>query len=98
MIDLEQIESMLKATLGTQVRLVDYRIANHQQDYRVILARLYHPDLEIVIKLAGPRAQMACQFDRTAAIYRLVSQSTLIPMPDVRSCNIVPVKSCNIVP
>lgn len=76
-----EIEALLKAALGAQVRLLDSRVANRQHDYCVILARLSHPDLHVVIKLAGPEAQMAGQFDRTAAVHRLAAQSTTLPMP-----------------
>jgi aminoglycoside phosphotransferase (APT) family kinase protein len=86
-VELDAITSLLKATIGEQVKVVGYQVANYQQDYRVLLARLRHPNLKVVIKLAGPAAQMASQFERTAAIYRLVRQSTTIPMPEVIACD-----------
>ena len=88
MSDFDEIVPLLKATLGTQVRLVDCRVANCQPDYRVLLARLRHPDLKVVIKLAGPTAQMAGQFERTAAIYRLVARSSTLPVPEVLAVDV----------
>lgn len=83
MSDLNALAPLLRTVIGPQTRLVDYQVANQEPDYWVLLARLSQPDLEVVIKLAGPAAQMAAQFDRTAAINRLVAQSTTIPMPEV---------------
>lgn len=85
---LDKLEPLLKAAIGKQVRLVDYTIANHQHDYWVLLARLQHPSIEVLIKLAGSEAQMACQFDRTVAINHLVTQATTIPMPEVIAVDI----------
>lgn len=76
------VHSLLKAALGSQVRLVECQKVNHGPGYWVFLAQLRHPDMDVVIKLAGPEAQMAGQFDRTAAIHRLVAQYTSIPMPE----------------
>jgi fructosamine-3-kinase len=69
--------------IGTHARVVDCRVVNREQDYWVLIARLSQPTMEVVIKLAGPEAQMACQFERTAAIYRLVSEATTISMPEI---------------
>ena len=78
----QEIEPLLKASLGSQARLVSCQFANRQPDYCVVLARLERPDLEVVIKLAGPQADMACQFDRTARLHELVARRTAIPMPE----------------
>jgi hypothetical protein len=83
-----EIEALLKATMGSQVELLDYQVAKRGRDYWVMLARLRHPAMEIVIKLAGPEAEMACQFDRTVTIQRLVASSTTIPMPEVIAVDI----------
>ena len=80
---LDQVASLLKIELGTQARLEACREVNRQQDYRVLIARLRHPDLQVVVKLAGPAATMACQFEHSAAVYRLVRSSTSLPVPEV---------------
>jgi aminoglycoside phosphotransferase (APT) family kinase protein len=44
---------------------------------------LRHPALDLVIKLAGPEAPVACPFDRMAALHRLMATRTSIPMPEI---------------
>ncbi|NHZ72411.1 MAG: phosphotransferase [Aquificales bacterium] len=79
----EQLLLLLKQELGSKVELVDYKIGNQRHDYLVLLTQLHCPSLEVVIKLAGPEAPYACPFDRTAALHRLVTAQTTIPMPEV---------------
>lgn len=81
--DPDEIIPLLQMTIGTQAGLVTCRVVNRQQDYCVLMAELSHPSMEVVIKLAGPEAQMASQFERTAAIYKLVSEATGISMPEI---------------
>lgn len=78
---------LLRQTFGTKVELIDYTIGNQQHDYLVLLVQLRYPSLEVVIKLAGPEASMACSFERTAMLHRLVSTYTIIPMPEVIAVN-----------
>lgn len=78
---------LLQHTLGTKVEVIDYKIGNQQHDYLVLLIQLRHPSLEIVVKLAGPEARMACPFDRTAMLHRLVATRTTIPIPEVLAVN-----------
>ena len=79
----EQLLLLLQEKIGSRVELVDYKIGNQRHDYLVLLAQLHHPSLEVVIKLAGPKAPYACPFDRTAALHRLVAAHTTISMPEV---------------
>jgi Ser/Thr protein kinase RdoA (MazF antagonist) len=74
---------LLHQTFGTKVELIDYQIGNRQHDYLVLLVRLRHPSIKVVVKLAGPEAQMSCPFERTAMLHRLVAAHTSIPMPEV---------------
>jgi Ser/Thr protein kinase RdoA (MazF antagonist) len=78
----QELEALLQAVLGSRCRLVECRLVNCQPDYRVFSARLNHPDLAVIVKLAGPAAQMASQFEHTVAIQKLVADSTTIPMPE----------------
>jgi aminoglycoside phosphotransferase (APT) family kinase protein len=78
-----QLSQLLRQVLGTRVELVDYEIGNQRHDYLVVLARLRHPTIAVVIKLAGPDAPVACPFDRTATLHRLVAACTTISMPEV---------------
>jgi hypothetical protein len=72
----DEIPSLLRSVMGENARLVDCRVINQDLDYCVLFARLSHPDIEVMLKLAGPKARMAGQFDRTAAIHQLVAQRT----------------------
>ncbi len=79
----EQLLLLLREEIGSGVDLVDYRVGNQHHDYLVLLAQLHHPSLEVVIKLAGPEAPIACPFDRTAVLHRLVATHTAISMPEI---------------
>ncbi len=79
----EQLSQLLQQTFGTHVELGEVKIGNQQPDYLVLLVNLRHPLIRIVIKLAGPDAQMAGSFDRAAMLHRLVAESTSIPMPEI---------------
>ena len=84
----DQLSQLLQQALGSKVELVSQKIANQQQDYLVLIVQLRHPALKVVIKIAGPGAQMAASFDRTAMLNHLVASSTTIPMPEVLAVDI----------
>ncbi|MGB8648350.1 MAG: phosphotransferase [Anaerolineae bacterium] len=44
--------------------------------------------MEVVVKLAGRDAPLACPFDRTAVLHRLVAAKTNIPMPEVLAVDV----------
>lgn len=79
----EQLHTLLKETFGSQVRVVDIQIGNQRHDYLVLLTRLTSPDLQVVIKLAGPEAPYNYPFERTAVFHQLVAEKTTISMPEV---------------
>ena len=83
----DQLLYLLQHTFGPKVRLIDYQIGNRHHDYLVLLVRLSRPSIHVVVKLAGPQAVMACSFDRTAMLHRLVAARTTIPMPEVLAVN-----------
>jgi len=82
-ISLDQLQQLLRQTCGATVELAGYRVGKQRHDYLVLLAQLRHPSQEVVIKLAGPEAPLACPFERTAMRHRLVAARTDIPMPEV---------------
>lgn len=82
MISRGQLLELLKQILGTQVEMVDCKAANQQEDYLVLLTSIRRPNLKLVIKLAGPKAWMASDFERAAALNRLVAENTDTPMPE----------------
>jgi fructosamine-3-kinase len=79
----EQLLPYLKQELGPKVELAAVEVLKRRHDYVVLKAQLRHPELRIVVKLAGPEAPLSCPFDRTAALHHLVAAQTTIPMPDV---------------
>jgi aminoglycoside phosphotransferase (APT) family kinase protein len=83
----EQLQQLLQHTFGTKVELIDCQIGNRHHDYLVLLLQLRRPSIEVVAKLAGPEAAMACSFDRTAMLHHLVATQTTIPMPEVLAVN-----------
>lgn len=78
-----QLLPLLHEVLGAEVELLGYRIANQHHDHLVLLAQVRHPSTQVVVKLAGPEASIACSFERTAALHHLVATRTDIPMPEV---------------
>jgi aminoglycoside phosphotransferase (APT) family kinase protein len=82
-----QLLQLLQQTLGTKVELIDFQICNRHHDYLVLLVQLRHPSIEVAVKLAGPEAPLACPFERTAMLHRLVATCTNIPMPEVLAVN-----------
>jgi aminoglycoside phosphotransferase (APT) family kinase protein len=84
----EQLLPLLKQVIGSTVELVGYEVGNRHHDYLVLLAQLQYPSLKVVVKLAGPEAPLACPFDRTATLHRLVAERTTIPMPEVLAADV----------
>ena len=82
-----QLLQLLQQTFGAKVELINYTIGNQHHDYLVLLVQLRRPSIEVVVKLAGPEAPLACPFDRTAMLHRLVTARTTIPMPEVLAVN-----------
>lgn len=82
-ITLDQLLPLLRQTFGSHVELATHQIVKLRHDYLVLLCQLRHPSLQVVIKLAGPEAALACPFERTAALHRLVAARTAIPVPGV---------------
>lgn len=87
-ISLDLLPQLLRQTFGAKVELGGYTIGNQHHDYLVLLARLRHPSVEVVIKLAGPEAPLICPFDRTAMLHKLVATYTAIPMPEVLAVDV----------
>lgn len=79
----EQLQVLLRETFGSRVEVVDVRIGNQRHDYIVLLMELASPDLQVVVKLAGPDAPYNYPFERTAVCHQLVAKETTIPMPEI---------------
>ena len=62
---------LVRQKFGTKVEIVGMKLANRRTDYAVFLATLRFPSLEVVVKLAGPRAPYPYPFDRTAMFHHL---------------------------
>jgi aminoglycoside phosphotransferase (APT) family kinase protein len=83
-----ELEPLLRTLMGSETRITNYQIIKQQEDYCVVRIRLRQPTIEVMVKLAGPRAQLASQFDRTVAIHRLVANATNIPLPDIIAADV----------
>ena len=79
----QQLQQLLQQTFGTKVTVTGLRVGKLRHDYVVLLLDLRHPSIEVVVKLAGPQAPLACPFERTAMLHRLVASATTLPMPEV---------------
>jgi Ser/Thr protein kinase RdoA (MazF antagonist) len=83
-----ELEHLLQAVMGTQIRISSCQVIKQQEDYYVFRVSTRQPTIEVVVKLAGPEAQMASQFDRTVAIHRLVTSSANIPHPEIIAADV----------
>ncbi len=82
------LAALLRATLGSSIALVNYHVAHRRDDYAVVIVTLASPARDVVVKLAGPRAPIACPFDRTATIVDLVRSQTPVPTFDVLAADV----------
>jgi fructosamine-3-kinase len=88
-VDLQgRLLQLLRQVLGSKVALVGYEVANRHHDYLVLLAQLRRPSIQVVVKLAGPEAPLACPFDRTAMLHSLVRARTTITMPEILAVDV----------
>ena len=85
--DRELLTDLLRATIGASATIHACEFARRSQDYAVIVVTLAPPAASVVVKLAGPRARIACPFDRTEAIVALVHRHTSVPTFDVLACD-----------
>ena len=83
----DQLLQLLQDTFGSEVRLVNSQVGKRAHDYLVLIAQLERPALKVVIKIAGPEAPLASQFERTAMLQDLVRRETNIPMPETHAVN-----------
>lgn len=79
---------LLHQVLGSRVELRNCKIGNRHHDYLVLLAQLRRPSIQVVIKLAGPEAPLACPFDRTAMLHSLVRARTTLTMPEILAVDV----------
>jgi fructosamine-3-kinase len=82
------LPQLLGQVFGNQLQSDGYQIIKQKRDYLVLHVRLRRPPLEIVVKLAGPTAPIACPFDRTALLHQLVANRTSIVMPEILAVDV----------
>lgn len=80
--ELAALGGLCRAVFGSACRMAESRVVQRRRDYAVVIATLTRPSLPIAIKLAGPAAPLACPFERTAAILRLVRARIAVPVPE----------------
>lgn len=80
--DLTELPGFLLDQFGSAVTVESMEVLNERHDYLVLDVALQHPHIRVIVKLAGPESPMSAQFERTAAIHRLVEAQTQIPMPE----------------
>lgn len=77
-----ELAGLFRRVFGTGCRVAEQRVVLRRPDYAVVLASLTDPALTVAVKLAGSAAPLACPFDRTAAILRLVYDQAAVPVPE----------------
>lgn len=83
LLDAALLTRLLHPALGAYSAVRDYHVVRQDEDYAVVVASPGHPLADVVVKLAGPRAPLACPYERTAAINRLVRAQTQVPTYEV---------------
>lgn len=86
--ELAGLTGLIRSVFGAACRIAAAQIALRRRDYLVALLTLDNPPHTVAVKLAGPVAPIACPFDRTAAILRLVREQTALPVPTVLACDV----------
>lgn len=79
----DQLRHLLQHTFGTKVEWTSSKVCKQRHDYLVLFFQLCHPSLEVVVKLAGPEAPLACPFERSVMLHHLVAAATNLPIPEV---------------
>ena len=80
--ELTELGSLCRTHFGAGCRIVASSVTRRQRDYLVVVATLSGLAQPVAIKLAGPDTPLACPFERTAAILRLVRAQTAVPVPE----------------
>jgi aminoglycoside phosphotransferase (APT) family kinase protein len=86
--DRSLLVEILRETLGSGVHVAGIHVIKSLRDYQVVSATLERPRLKLIVKLAGPQAPLACPFDRTAALLRLVREQTGVPVAEVLAADV----------
>lgn len=86
--DAVALADLMRQTFGPACRIVSCQTVKRETDYMVLIARLEHPELRVVIKLAGQMAALPSTFDRSAAIIRLVRTHTNVPNSGVIAADV----------
>jgi aminoglycoside phosphotransferase (APT) family kinase protein len=82
------LQRLLHSALGPSYDLSGWRVVREDRDYAVITVTLAASSRDVVIKLAGPRAALTSDFDRTAAIAGLVRSRTDVATFDVLAVDV----------
>src|SRR5258708_6058339 len=87
-IDIALLAQLLRSIPGYLRDIAGYRFLRDEEDYAVIVVRLTNPSQEIIIKLAGPRAVLASDFERSTAIVQAVRSRTAISTLEVLAVDV----------
>ncbi len=79
---------LVRSIVGARCGIADYHEVLSRADYAVLMLTLEQPSMRVVVKLAGPRASLACPFDRTATLNRLVRGQTDVPTYEVLAADV----------
>jgi len=87
-LDRAMLRELLRPIVGPHPRVDGYTTVRDADDYAVLIVDLAGPPARVVVKLAGPQATLACPFDRTAAINRIVRGQTTVPTPEALAADV----------
>ncbi len=86
--DYTYLTELARSIVGTRCGIADHHEVLSRTDYAVLTLTLEQPSMQVMVKLAGPRASLSCPFDRTAALNRLVRERTDIPTYEVLAADV----------
>jgi aminoglycoside phosphotransferase (APT) family kinase protein len=79
----DTLRYLLRDALGSGVEIASSSILNQRDEYLVLRVELRRPSQAVIVKLAGPGAQHAALFDRTAVVHQIVRSRTSVPIAEV---------------
>lgn len=82
-VEFERLSTLLRAGLGSSAANAACEVLKRAQDYLVVRVGASRDHPALVAKLAGPEAQLACPFEATAALNRLIRNHGGIPTYEV---------------
>ncbi len=78
-----RLDDLIRTVFDPRATITAHHTLNSADDYHVLLLTLEHPNMEIIVKLAGPTAVYAAAFGRTALLHQRIRAQTSVPVAEI---------------